>query len=155
RRGVLEITERGKSVFAQNPRAIDNQFLSRFPEFNTFRERPRTGTTQDPKPETAALVEIVKETPKQAPEERIDIAFEELTAALRAELLDRIRAAPPAFFEQLIIDLMLAMGYGAGGGGRRLGRPNDEGVDGVINEDALGTGHGLFASKNDMPQTSL
>jgi len=135
RRGVLRITERGRSVLAEHPQIIDNQFLSRFPEFNAFRERSRSGTAQDPKPGPLPLAQIVNEIPKQAPEERIDIAFEELTAALRAE---RIRSAPPAFFEHLIIDLMLAMGYGAGGGGRRLGRPNDEGVDGVINEDALG-----------------
>lgn len=74
----------------------------------------------------------------QPPEERIDAAVEELDAALRADLLERIRAAPATFFEQLIVDLMRAMGYGAGGGGKRLGRPNDEGIDGVITEDALG-----------------
>jgi restriction system protein len=138
RRGVLQITERGKSVLAENPHAIDNQLLSRFVEFNAFRERSRPGAGQDLKSGTIPLADIGRETPKQAPDERIDIAFEELSAALRAELLDRIRAASPAFFEQLIIDLMLAMGYGAGGGGERLGRPNDEGVDGVISEDALG-----------------
>jgi restriction system protein len=139
RRGVLQITERGKSVLAENPQAIDNQLLSRFAEFNDFRERSRVGTGQVPNPiEPPPLVQSVQETPKQAPEERIDIAFEELNAALRIELLDRIRAASPTFFERLIIDLMLAMGYGAGGGGQRLGRPNDEGVDGVISQDALG-----------------
>jgi restriction system protein len=137
RRGVLQITDRGKSVLGESPKAIDNQLLSRFPEFNDFRERSRAGTGQALKPEPPLLAQSVQEAPKQAPEERIDVAFEELNAALRAELLDRIRAAPPAFFEQLIIDLMLAMGYGAGGG-RHLGRPNDEGIDGVISEDALG-----------------
>ncbi len=126
RRAVLQITERGKSVLAENPQAIDNELLSRFAEFNAFRERSRSGAGQEIKREPSPpLAPIVEETPKQAPEERIDLAFQELTAALRAELLDRIRAAPPAFFEQLIIDLMLKMGYGAGGGGQRLGRPND------------------------------
>jgi restriction system protein len=138
RRGVLRITDRGKSILAENPKAIDNELLVRFAEFNAFRERSRSSTEAKAKPQSLPVVEIVQQTPKQAPEERIDLAFEELTAALRAELLDRIRAAPPAFFEHLIIDLMLAMGYGAGGGGQRLGRPNDEGVDGVITEDALG-----------------
>jgi restriction system protein len=138
RRGVLQITERGKSVLAENPQAIDNQLLSRFAAFNDFRERSRSSTGQALKAQPLPLAPPVYETPKQAPEERIDIAFEELSAALRTELLDRIRAAPPAFFEHLIVDLMLAMGYGAGGGGQRLGRPNDEGIDGVISEDALG-----------------
>lgn len=127
RRGVLQITERGRSVLAENPPTIDNHLLSRFAEFNEFRERSRTSSTEPKfKPEEPLpLAQSVLDTPKQAPEERIDIAFQELTAALRAELLDRIRNAPPAFFEHLIIDLMLAMGYGAGGGGERLGRPND------------------------------
>ncbi len=138
RGGVLQITERGKSVLAENPQGIDNQLLSRFSEFNDFRERSRSGTEPKVRPEPLPVTQILQETPKQAPEERIDIAFQELTAALRAELLDRIRSAPPAFFEHLIIDLVLAMGYGAGGGGQRLGRPNDEGIDGIITEDALG-----------------
>jgi restriction system protein len=137
RRGVLQITDRGKSVLAENPQAIDNQLLSRFAEFNDFRERSRASTGQPLKPEPLPMPPL-QETPKQAPEERIDTAFEELSAALRTELLHRIRAASPTFFEHLIIDLMLAMGYGAGGGGQHLGRPNDEGVDGVITEDALG-----------------
>ena len=136
RRGVLQITERGKSVLAENPQAIDNKLLSRFAEFNDFRERSQATMGQPLKPETVPLP--LQETPKQAPEERIDTAFEELSAALRTELLDRIRAASPTFFEHLIIDLMLAMGYGAAGGGQHLGRPNDEGVDGVITEDASG-----------------
>jgi restriction system protein len=126
------------SIRAENPQAIDNQLLSPFAEFNDFRERSRASTGPALKPEPPPLAQSVQETPKQAPEERIDIAFEELSAALRTELLDRIRASSPAFFEHLIIDLMLAMGYGAGGGGQHLGRPNDEGVDGVISEDALG-----------------
>jgi restriction system protein len=140
RRGVLEVTERGKSVLAENPQTIDNELLARFPEFIAFRQRSRAAATEQPEAQAAPVpvAEILQDTPKQAPEERIDAAFQELTAALRAELLDRIRAAPPAFFEHLIVDLMLAMGYGAGGGGQQLGRPNDEGVDGVINEDALG-----------------
>jgi restriction system protein len=137
-RGVLQITVRGKSVLAEDPKVIDNQLLSRFTEFNAFRERSRSGTGQETKPEQLPLAQILHEAPKQAPEERLDIAFQELTAVLRADLLGRIRAAPPRFFEDLIIDLMLAMGYGAGGGGQRLGRPNDEGIDGVITEDALG-----------------
>ena len=115
----MQITERGKSVLAENPPSINNQLLSRFPEFNDFRERSRSSGKE--KPGAGPIpTQILEDTPKQSPEERIDIAFQELTVALRTELLDRIRAAPPAFFEHLIVDLMLAMGYGAGGGGERL-----------------------------------
>src|SRR6516225_5120333 len=75
RRGVLQITERGKSVLAENPQAIDNKLLSRFAEFNDFRERSQATMGQPLKPETVPLP--LQETPKQAPEERIDTAFEE------------------------------------------------------------------------------
>ena len=87
---------------AENPQAFDNQLLLRFAEFKDFRERSRASTGQAVKPEPLPL--SVQETPKQAPEERIDTAFEELSAALRTELLDRIRAASPTFFEHLIAD---------------------------------------------------
>jgi restriction system protein len=117
RRGVLQITERGKTVLAENPQTIDKELLSRFAEFNAFIERSRLTQGGAAKPEPQPSVQILEETLKQAPEERIDSAFEELTAALRADLLGRIRAAPPDFFERLIVDLMLAMGYGARGGG--------------------------------------
>ena len=72
------------------------------------------------------------------PEERIEAAFEELNIDLKTELLARILQATPTFFEHLIIDLMLAMGYGGSGSGRHLGRSSDGGVDGIINEDPLG-----------------
>jgi restriction system protein len=138
RRGVLQITDRGKSILSENPECINGQVLSRFPEFNAFRERSRSGIGGEGKSPAKPSLEIIQDAPNQAPEERIDIALEELNAALRSELLNRIRAAEPIFFERLIIDLMLKMGYGAGGGGKRVGRPNDEGIDGVITEDALG-----------------
>ena len=72
-------------MLAENPPAIDNKLLSCFAEFNDFRERSRASLGQALKPETVPLP--LQETPKQAPEERIDTAFEELSAALRTELL--------------------------------------------------------------------
>ena len=121
RRGVLQITERGKSVLAENPPSINNQLLSRFPEFNDFRERSRSSGKQKPGAEPIPT-QILEDTPKQSPEERIDIAFQELTVALRTELLDRIRAAPPAFFEHLIVDLIVA--------NRNHRRPGSQSSDG-------------------------
>ena len=68
------------------------------------------------------------------------VAHKQIEASLAQDLLDRIRAAPPDFFERLIVDLLLSMGYGgsAAGAGRALGRSGDDGVDGVIDQDALG-----------------
>ncbi|MEI7606340.1 MAG: restriction endonuclease [Rhodospirillaceae bacterium] len=79
-------------------------------------------------------------TETATPEEQIETAHATLTAALRADLLDRIKAASPAFFEQLIVDLLVALGYGGGREemGRALGKSGDGGVDGIIKEDALG-----------------
>ncbi|HEV8679218.1 MAG TPA: restriction endonuclease [Stellaceae bacterium] len=138
RRGVLQITERGEVVLAENPPKIDNQLLSRFTEFNAFRKRSRTGSVQGLSGNSSSASLILEGTPTQTPVERIDAAYEELSAALRTDLLDRIRCSTPALFERLIVDLMLAMGYGAGGGGQQVGGPGDEGVDGIITEDRLG-----------------
>jgi restriction endonuclease Mrr len=77
---------------------------------------------------------------RQPPEEHVDGASKEIEEDLRAELLDRVLKMSPTFFEKVVVDLLLAMGYGGAGAdsGRRIGRTGDGGVDGVINEDALG-----------------
>jgi restriction system protein len=74
------------------------------------------------------------------PEERIDSAYDEITSELRSDLLQRIVATKPEFFERLIVDLMIAMGYGGSRreAGQRLGKSGDGGIDGLINEDILG-----------------
>ena len=124
-------------MLAEGPQKIDNELLSHFPEFNAFRQRSRSPREKENETVPAARQES-QITSLMPPEERIVGAQEELDAALRTDLLERIRTASPAFFEQLIVDLLRKMGYGARGGGKRLGRPNDQGVDGVITEDALG-----------------
>jgi len=132
KRGVLRITDRGRSVLRDPPAHIDNTFLSTFSEFQQFKSRTREEGGASDQRSTALPVAA------QTPEERIEAAHSEMNAALRKDLLERILKSSPEFFELLIIDLMLAMGYGAAGGGQHLGRSNDGGVDGVISEDALG-----------------
>jgi restriction system protein len=77
---------------------------------------------------------------KQTPDETMRLAYREIETALAHDLLDRIREAPPAFFERLIVNLLVGMGYGGSteNAGRTLGRSGDDGVDGVIDQDALG-----------------
>ena len=77
---------------------------------------------------------------EQTPDEIMRAAHRRIEASLAEDLLDRVRAAPPDFLERLIVNLLLAMGYGgsAADAGRALGRSGDEGVDGVIDQDALG-----------------
>jgi restriction system protein len=87
------------------------------------------------------------------PEERIESASKEIEEDLRAELLDRVLKMSPAFFEKVVVDLLLAMGYGGAGAdsGKRIGRTGDGGVDGVINEDALGLDIVYIQAKRDAP----
>ena len=110
--------------------------LSQFEEFHEFRRarsEPRAAQSHD----GVAAVAVVDDA---TPEERVAAAYRELRSALAAELLDRVLDHSPEFFEQLVLDVLHAMGYGGrrGDAVQRLGKSGDEGVDGVIREDALG-----------------
>jgi restriction system protein len=129
-RGRFKATERGIAVLRDNPDRIDNNFLAQFPEFQEFATRHTVETqTEVPAPTTVVT-----------PEESIEQAFDDITDELRANLLERIRSASPAFFERLIVDLLIRMGYGGSRSeaGRRVGGTGDGGIDGIINEDPLG-----------------
>jgi restriction system protein len=136
RRGVIVATARGRQALQDHPERVDNNVLAQFPEFQAFRKRSRE-ITSDEEPAPLARPQIAEEV-TGTPEERIEAAAQELTSALRQDLLERITTADPTFFEHVIIDLMIAMGYGGSGSGRHLGKTNDGGVDGIINEDPLG-----------------
>ena len=135
RRGYFKITERGRQVLASQPQRIDNAFLNQFAEFRQFKERTARGSGQ----EKANAAEAFESSP-ETPDETIRAAHKRIEAALAEDLLDRIHEAPPTFFERLIVNLLLKMGYGgsATDAGRALGRSGDDGVDGVIDQDALG-----------------
>ena len=129
RRGHFRATPRGTEVLDKHPERIDNAYLNQFNEFRLF--KARSGIRKKPAEKAAE---------EATPEEQIEAAYEEVTDELRAELLDKIVKATPAFFETVIVDLMIAMGYGGSGtdAARRLGRTGDGGIDGLINEDVLG-----------------
>ena len=133
KRGHFRLTQRGADVLAASPERIDNRFLSRFEEFRQFSDRSAQPTDDEVVPEPADAAE-------QTPDEIMRAAHRRIEAALAEDLLDGVRAAPPDFFERLIVNLLLAMGYGgsAADAGRALGRSGDDGVDGVIDQDALG-----------------
>ncbi len=134
RRAVYAITDRGREMLRRYPERIDLKALSQFPEFNEFRQ-PRSSNGGP-----AAGTGAVADADEQTPEERIASAYRELRSALAAELLDRVYDQSPEFFEQLVLDLLRAMGYGGtrDDAAERLGRSGDAGVDGVIREDRLG-----------------
>lgn len=137
RRAHFKITPRGQEVLASNPIAIDNHFLDQFEEFREFR-RP---TDEADETTTQLLSPEVLSDQKDTPDEIMRAAHRQIESALAQDLLARIRSAPPDFFERLIVNLLLSMGYGgtsAHKAGRTLGRSGDDGVDGVIDQDILG-----------------
>lgn len=136
-RGRFKITPRGLDVLKQKPPRIDNSFLEQFPEFNAFRTKknePRRGAILNPSNSSAG------DTIEITPDEQLDLAYKELRETLADELLGRVRAASPKFFEHLVVDLLVAMGYGGSriDAGQVVGKSGDGGIDGVIKEDRLG-----------------
>lgn len=133
RRGVYRITERGHEVLKTPVDRLNLAYLAQFPEYIEFRARSRTSSDGD------ATSEINQED-ERTPEEYIDYGYGRLRSALADEILTRIAQMPPSFFEKLVVDLLVAMGYGGSqrDAGRAVGPGADEGIDGVIKEDRLG-----------------
>lgn len=132
RRGHFVITQRGKAALAEPEARIDNRFLKQFDEFLAFQER----SSEREQDET----ELAAKTTEITPDEALRTAHKAINDSLASELLDRVRQSPPAFFEDLLVSLFVAMGYGGSTeeAGRALGRSGDDGVDGVIDQDPLG-----------------
>lgn len=148
-RGRFLATEKAKALLAKAPERIDVSLLMREPEFREFYR------SEGVSPEDAnAPARSGGATPATTtPEEQIDAAYVALTAALRDELLERILSNSPSFFEQLIVDLLVAMGYGGShkDAAAQLGRSGDGGVDGIINEDRLGLDRIYIQAKRYTP----
>lgn len=128
-RGTVRITDRGQQVLADSPTRIDVKYLARFPESVAFRSRS-----------VVPMADPQEPSGNETPDELLDATYTTIRRSVEADLLDRMLAAPPDFFEQLVIDLLVAMGYGGSkaGASRRVGRTGDDGIDGVIDEDKLG-----------------
>jgi restriction system protein len=138
-RGMVAITDRGRALIRDRTDPIDNDVLVQFPEFRSFKARRRVldehdGSANDIEPGGASG------GMRETPEERINSAASELELTLRDDLLARLKAAAPAFFERVVLDLLKALGYGAGSGGMSevTGGSGDGGIDGIIDEDRLG-----------------
>ncbi len=133
KRGIFEITDRGRTVLAAKPPRIDNILLRQFPEFLEFKQQGQFDSdTEEPA--------HVPDSQVETPEEVIEAAYESLKLALAEELLQRILQASPSFFERLVVALLVRMGYGGTlrDAGQALGQSGDEGIDGIIKEDRLG-----------------
>lgn len=136
-RGRFAITEDGRSLLAKNLDRIDLPLLMRQPGFREF-YRNEGNEASNAVESTSAIGSPASSA--TTPEEQIEAAYQTLEVTLRADLLDRIAKNSPGFFEQLIVDLLVAMGYGGShkNAAAQLGRSGDGGVDGVISEDRLG-----------------
>jgi restriction system protein len=132
RRGHFRITARGREVLRENPELINVRYLDRFPEFVSFRQLSRRTGEDEPR--------SGEETPDATPEELLEQSYEKLREALAAEVLSRVMSASPAFFERLVVELLVRMGYGGSlqDAGRAIGKSGDDGIDGIIKEDRLG-----------------
>lgn len=149
RRGHFQASERGLKLLEERPEFLNIAFLNRYAEFRAFREHVSRGG--DGQTAIGPASEAISAT--ATPEERIEAASDELEAALRADLLERVIGASPEFFEALVVDLMIAMGYGGSRreAGKRLGRSGDGGLDGLINEDILGLDSIFLQAKRYSP----
>lgn len=132
RRAYFRIAERGRSVLVKNPTRIDVKFLEQFPEFVAFRDLRREQVDDKP--------QVLSAGTEATPEEALDAAYQRLRIDLEAELLDQVKGASPAFFERLVVELLVRMGYGGTlrDAGQAVGKSGDGGIDGIIKEDLLG-----------------
>ncbi len=135
KRGVFKITDRGLKVLSTNPLRIDGKFLEQFPEFMEFRE-----ISKKPNENTLASEPALNMSATVTPEEEIERAYQGLREQLAQELITVILSCSPAFFEQLVVDVLVKMGYGGSrrDAGERIGQTGDGGIDGIIKEDRLG-----------------
>ena len=132
KRGIFKITLRGTNTLAASPSRIDAKYLEQFPEFIEFRDMSK------PASEASPLTERVPS--KITPEEEIELAYQGLREQLSEELISRVLTCSPTFFEQLVVELLVKMGYGGSrrDAGERIGQTGDGGIDGIIKEDRLG-----------------
>ncbi|TAL72409.1 MAG: restriction endonuclease [Rhodanobacter sp.] len=135
--GMVAITERGQSVLRENPAGINNAWLMRYPEFAEWARPAKSAAgTAGPTPDDHDIDDRGDETPR----ETLERMHAQLHRDLADELLERVKQVPPVYFEKIVVDLMLAMGYGGSRAevGHTVGQSGDGGIDGVIDEDQLG-----------------
>ena len=132
RRGWFQITQRGLDVLKKPPERITVNFLEQFDEFVQFRERREKNIESHETPNN--------DGEPQTPEEAIELAYLRIRQSLADEILQTVKNCSPSFFEILVIDVLVKMGYGGTrkDAGKAIGKSGDGGIDGIINEDRLG-----------------
>jgi restriction system protein len=133
RRGHFRISDRGREVLRSAPARIDIKFLAQYAEFTEF-QSGKGDSGEQPMESGGAAAGM------DTPEEALEAAHGQVQASLASEVLARVKTAPTRFFERLVVDLLLKMGYGGSrsDAGQAVGRSGDEEIDGIISEDRLG-----------------
>ena len=132
-RGVFRLTDEGERLLKDPPPRLDLEYVRTLPAYQRWQNNGRASAADRGSSSSDVVSEVT-------PEDLVKIAFQRLEGELQSDLLARVRQAPPSFLEQVVIDLLIAMGYGGGDAARGVvtGRWGDGGIDGVIKEDALG-----------------
>lgn len=151
-RGAFVASDEGRALLAQHPERIDVDLLKSYPAFLEFYDK---SNANDGKKQDAA--EVQSAASDATPEEQIDAANAVLTKALKADLLTRVHEQTPTFFEHLIVELLVAMGYGGSheSAARRLGKSGDGGIDGIVDEDRLGLDRIYVQAKRYDPDQTI
>lgn len=135
KRGTYRLTQQGLDVFKANPEKIDNVFLMQFPEFKELMQSKGTA-----KGKAGNEIGEVAPTAEKTPEEQLEAAYKQIRSELAAQILETVKGCSPAFFERLVVELLVSMGYGGSleDAGQAIGKTGDGGIDGIIKEDKLG-----------------
>lgn len=147
-RGVLELTPNGEELMTTNPSVVDRATLERYEPFRAWLEASRAPATEPQATDTSL------QAPDQGtPEELISTAHEQLRQALALELAEALQGVTWQRFEEIVVDVLLALGYGGSraGAGHAFRKSGDGGVDGVINEDRLGLSKIYVQAKRKAP----
>lgn len=131
-RGKYQITQEGVNLLAEHPAKINNDILYRYDQFLEFMKQ---GSTKGNNAEDNTIKHLQSSYLEQTPEEILDSTYKQLQSNLAEEILEKVLQQSPQFFERLVVDLLVKMGYGAG---KITGRTGDGGIDGIIDEDKLG-----------------
>lgn len=132
KRGCFRITSRGLSLLNSKPITINKKILEQYPEFVAFQNSKHDSSESN--------VPLVNESSVETPEEQLEKAYSVINESLSVDLLKQLASCDPSRFEEIVVDLLLSLGYGGSRreAGRVVGRTGDGGIDGVINEDKLG-----------------
>jgi len=135
RRGYYRITPRGQELLKKQPKAINVKLLKQYPEFLEFQQLKGT-RSGDRESSSRATLDVTTATPSEA----LETAYVNLRDELADELLARLKKSSPSFFERVVVELLVKMGYGGSraDAGKAIGKTGDGGIDGIIKEDKLG-----------------